>query len=1096
MHKKRFKIFLPILIVLSLIALGIFAANLLLKGNTAFAAEDGVNEAEDGFIISSSEDSVPAIFDGFVLNDTDCRLKLVNKKEATKAVVPSYFVIEGKGYVVTEIMANGFMSSPNLERVSLPNTVKKVANYAFANCPKLSRVSLANVTELGNYAFYKCPELKELIIPKSVEKIGSNLLYGNDTQVKARAEQAGANWMATWNAKNTNQTVEFGSKYVQPLELEALYGSATRSAEREIIGYSLAGGQPRTDDFYITMGNIGGVTETDAENNIFIPKQFNGKDILGIEDGAFCESKFKQLIVEYSDKPLNIGSSAFMSTIGDSITFNRNLNFKSSFDDGDSESIFTFSEIGSVVLPKSTNKIVNSMFAECINLTNIYFAEPVNGLSREEMLDIVSDLATQESIGKVALPDTVSYVGDTAFENSISIKELSFYDYYLDGTDNNIGDVVLGVDIVSGWDNDTQKVYVNNTKKTNWGSAWHGRFTNIEYAKTFYTITFDANGGTLGEKEIDKDILDGAVIGEMPEPVLQGLTFMGWFLGEEQYNGETVYNFKSDVTLTARWAYTVTFDKRGGTGGTDFVYAELNKPMPDAVKPEKKGFKFNGYFIGEEHDSKRYYDEYMNSGSLWNIEENATLYAVWVPIEIVVEFDKRDGVDGDNYVFATYGENLPEAEAPTLTGYRFGGYFTGTDGNGEMYYDASMQSVRTSDLLEKTVLYAYWNKVYTVTFNKNGGEGGTDSVEVIYGEKMPFADAPTKQYYDFIGYYYQNEYNFYYYYDMSSACTMNVKHDITLIAKFEVRQYVITYELNDNLVTPASHNNPQRITHFESVVLTDAVRENREFLGWYIGANRVTQLKNIDSNIFLEAKWAGETAFLEPNTDFYSNERYVNVQFKKYIIDTSFQITLGPSVEELSISCKGLKPVNVNLNIVIQDKQESGSDVVSKRTSDFKLILDNVNIKAPSGRHAVVMDSDKSLMLYCYNTSTITGSNNLKPANSTLNQRQGSSAIYCKYLKIYTPTTLKGGSNATYDGDTFMGGVGVSLKAYGAIYFYSDSITISGGDLLGLMGVAGYGVYSENTRYSLYNNGKYNNIIVKNGSGFEPASTDIPFIGY
>ena len=125
------------------------------------------------------------------------------------------------------------------------------------------------------------------------------------------------------------------------------------------------------------------------------------------------------------------------------------------------------------------------MFAGCVNLTNIYFAEPVNGLSREEMLNIVSDLTTEDNIGIVALPDTVSYVGDTAFESNFSIKELSFYDYYLGGTDNAMGNVELGADIVSGWDNDTQKIYVNNTKKTNWGSAWHGRFTNIEYAKTF-----------------------------------------------------------------------------------------------------------------------------------------------------------------------------------------------------------------------------------------------------------------------------------------------------------------------------------------------------------------------------------------------------------------------------------------------------------------------------------------------------------------------------------------------------------------------------------------------------------------------------------
>ncbi|MBQ2361409.1 MAG: leucine-rich repeat protein, partial [Prevotella sp.] len=54
----------------------------------------------------------------------------------------------------------------------IPNTVKKIGDYAFYRCFYLEDLKIPNsVTSIGNYAFYHCYGLKELNIPKSVTSI-------------------------------------------------------------------------------------------------------------------------------------------------------------------------------------------------------------------------------------------------------------------------------------------------------------------------------------------------------------------------------------------------------------------------------------------------------------------------------------------------------------------------------------------------------------------------------------------------------------------------------------------------------------------------------------------------------------------------------------------------------------------------------------------------------------------------------------------------------------------------------------------------------------------------------------------------------------
>ena len=69
---------------------------------------------------------------------------------------------------VTSIGKNAF-NGTGLESVTIPSTVKKISEGAFANCPDLEEVIIEDgVMEIDKNAFANCPNLKRVIVPSSV----------------------------------------------------------------------------------------------------------------------------------------------------------------------------------------------------------------------------------------------------------------------------------------------------------------------------------------------------------------------------------------------------------------------------------------------------------------------------------------------------------------------------------------------------------------------------------------------------------------------------------------------------------------------------------------------------------------------------------------------------------------------------------------------------------------------------------------------------------------------------------------------------------------------------------------------------------------
>lgn len=86
--------------------------------------------------------------------------------------------------------------------VVIPNSVKRIGEYAFGYCTNLESVTIPDgVTHIGKRAFYSCSNLASVTIPQSVTHMGTRV-FADCTKLVAilcEAESRPAEWDDMWN---------------------------------------------------------------------------------------------------------------------------------------------------------------------------------------------------------------------------------------------------------------------------------------------------------------------------------------------------------------------------------------------------------------------------------------------------------------------------------------------------------------------------------------------------------------------------------------------------------------------------------------------------------------------------------------------------------------------------------------------------------------------------------------------------------------------------------------------------------------------------------------------------------------------------------
>ncbi len=79
---------------------------------------------------------------------------------------------------ITEIGSDAFSGCNSLKTVTIPKSVKVIGNGAFSYCKSLEKITIKKgVALIEDEAFYRCESLKKVTIPKSVKSIGNEAFY-------------------------------------------------------------------------------------------------------------------------------------------------------------------------------------------------------------------------------------------------------------------------------------------------------------------------------------------------------------------------------------------------------------------------------------------------------------------------------------------------------------------------------------------------------------------------------------------------------------------------------------------------------------------------------------------------------------------------------------------------------------------------------------------------------------------------------------------------------------------------------------------------------------------------------------------------------
>jgi uncharacterized protein (TIGR02145 family)/uncharacterized repeat protein (TIGR02543 family) len=334
-----------------------------------------------------------------------------------------------------------------------------------------------------------------------------------------------------------------------------------------------------------------------------------------------------------------------------------------------------------------------------------------------------------------------------------------------------------------------------------------------------YTVTFNANGGTVGDTSGTTGA--GRDLGYLPTPTRNGYDFDGWFTsatGGTRVTTSTFFTptstvFTSNTTIYAHWTlktYTIAFNTNGGTVDPTSGTTGEGWKLAHLPTPTRTGYTFDGWYTAATGGTE------VTMGTVFN--SNATIYAQWTLNTYKVAFNSQGGnvVDTQNI---GYGNKATVPIVPTRTGYTFGGW----------YKEAACTNAWTftSDVVTSTVtLYAKWtlNTSYAVAFNSTVGNKDTAwIISVEHGKKVTKpADPPTRTGYTFDGWY-------------NGTAKWDFDKDIvtsaiTLDAKWTLITYTVTFNANDGSVTPVSGTTGAGGT---LASLPTPTRSGYNFNGWY-----------------------------------------------------------------------------------------------------------------------------------------------------------------------------------------------------------------------------------------------------------------------
>ncbi len=336
------------------------------------------------------------------------------------------------------IGVEAFAEMKNIVNVQLPSTLRIINDSAFKNCTGLKEVIIPDgVTTIDSQVFYGCSKLTNVVIPDSVTSIVEDSFdfcaWQPDTDIEEGPVYVGKIFYGYKGdmLDNTKIVIEDGTTAIAEGALKGQTGlaSITIPDSVTIIGASAFSGCT----FLKSVEIPDGVTE--IKNNTFrnctrLASVKLPENLVSIGESAFDGDNLTNIVIPASTK--KIGSYAFADNPIETVTLSDNLISvdNSAFSKIDTESA-TFKLIVADGAKSVTNIMTNGM-SESLSAIEIPESVTTIGDSAFESFSVLDEITLPEKLEKieqnafkdcsaltaVIIPDTVESIGDYAFHRS------------------------------------------------------------------------------------------------------------------------------------------------------------------------------------------------------------------------------------------------------------------------------------------------------------------------------------------------------------------------------------------------------------------------------------------------------------------------------------------------------------------------------------------------------------------------------------------------------------------------------------------------------------------------------------------------------
>ncbi len=814
-----------------------------------------------------------------------------NQTNITEINIPSSVKSIGNG---------AFLECNALSRIYLLYDVITIGNNAFENCYNLTSLySLNNVQNIGSYAFKGCKLLSHYNIPKSLETIGDGAFAGCHN-LEISVSEGNTNYCTSGNIlfnKDKTNLIAAGKilsditipSTVTKISPYAFWGNSNLKTVRinesctSIGSFAFENCENLTSVYFYaySVPQIQANSFAVADFTLYVPRSVQAEYYSAFVGFTNKIDSIPITVTLVSDnKVINTLNTYFGATIvGLEDPFKTGYNFVGWYDNAEYD--------GDIYINNGLwdSKVDFTLYAKW---TARQFYITFAGYGSDGLEDKL--VTYDEPIGKLPTPTktgytfvgwkdehNVYYTSDTILQRTSNLSLTSDFkvnEYVISYNGNggnpsadsqtvNYGSVVNTLATASR-DGYTFKEW--NTQADGKGDKVSAPFTynntdNLtlyaQYTANKYFVMFDNDGGDGEANGVEATYNLPMPTDGLTAPIRRGYTFQGYYTekngkGIPYYNADMTSandcNFLKQTTLYANWKaneYDVYLDAQNGSE-ISTVKATYNSPMPteNITAPTRKGYTFQGYYTEKNGSGTPYYNANMTSANVCNFLEPTTLYANWNANEYTVILKSGELTGGTDSVKATYMAPMPSAIAPQRFGYIFQGYYADLNDEETKYYNADMSSARDWDIASDCTLYARWEGISsTITFEMEGGSGGTKSTTAYFGSEMPTEDlvAPTRTDYIFKGYYEELNGNGKKYYDgpnMESAHDWDKIEDTKLYAYWEKVYYSVTLHYGGGL----SGSDTVSVAYGETMPLpygrdSAPIHRGYEFVGYFSGEN-------------------------------------------------------------------------------------------------------------------------------------------------------------------------------------------------------------------------------------------------------------------